>query len=263
MVERRIRTWPSPRTGSRSSSARRIALMSISMWLKDGVPRVMTMCLARAASATRSDHSIAPVAQTRRRTAGAPGSSKGMRASRTAARRWGSPSTPRVRRPRSAKESASGRPTRPQPMTATSKSMGPGRLATGRAAPSRAELLQEGDHEGGVVLRVAPPEAPRLLRQAVDPLEAVLLHPRRRLRHEPGVEVEGGADADEQRRIELGPHLRHPLLLLRLARPDPDDVGLQPVDLTQDPGLLVLGERPVGRRPAADDPQARIAIEQP
>src|SRR4051794_19177942 len=106
--------------------------MSISMCENEGVPSVMTMCRARAASATRSDHSIVPAAVTRSSTSGAPGSSNGMRPERTASRRAGSISTPIVRSPRSAKASASGRPTRPQPMIATSSSMRPVRLAARR-----------------------------------------------------------------------------------------------------------------------------------
>ena len=50
---------------SRSSSALRMSRMSISMCENDGVPSVMTMWRAEAASATRSDHAIVPAAVTR------------------------------------------------------------------------------------------------------------------------------------------------------------------------------------------------------
>src|SRR3954451_10789025 len=122
-VERRTTECPGRRSGSRSSRAPRMSRMSISMCENDGVPSVMTMCSADAASATRSLHAIVPFAVTRSSTSGAPGSSNGMRAERTAARRSGSFSMPMVRRPRSAKASASGSPTRPQPMMATSCSI--------------------------------------------------------------------------------------------------------------------------------------------
>ena len=48
--------------GSRSSSAERMSEMSISMCENDGVPSVMTMCSACAASATRSDTVSVPAA---------------------------------------------------------------------------------------------------------------------------------------------------------------------------------------------------------
>ena len=44
--------------------------------------------------------------------------------------------------------------------------------------------------------------------EPVGPLEADALHPARRLGHQPGVEVERGADADEHRRVEAVAHLR-------------------------------------------------------
>src|SRR5919202_470125 len=128
-VERSVSEWPGCRSASRSSSAPRMSRMSISMCENDGVPSVMTMCSAAASSATRSDHAIVPAAVTRSSTSWAPGSSNGMRAARTASRRSRSTSMPIVRRPRSAKANASGSPTRPQPMIATSCSIGRSRLA--------------------------------------------------------------------------------------------------------------------------------------
>src|SRR3712207_8413548 len=60
---------------------------------------------------------------------------------------------------------------------------------------------------------------------------------RSRLRHQPGVEVEGGPDAHEDRRVELVAHVGHPLLLLGLPDAHPDDVGLAAVDLRRQPVL--------------------------
>src|SRR5438067_9057944 len=230
--------------------------MSISICEKDGVPSVMTMCSARALSATRSVHSIAPLAVTRSSVSCAPGSSNGMRAARTAATRSGSFSTPRTRSPRSAKESASGRPTRPQPMIATSNSMAGRRLAGAALAP---ELAGEADYEARVVAEVAPPEPPGLGAQAEGPLEAQLLHPARRLGDQAGAEVERGAHADQHRRIQTLAHRGHPLLLLRHADADPDDLRAGAVDLLDHVRLLVGVERPERRHIAADDLQPGIA----
>ncbi len=49
------------------------------MWANDGVPSVMTIASAWAASVTRDDHSIFSAAVTRASTASAPGSSNGIR----------------------------------------------------------------------------------------------------------------------------------------------------------------------------------------
>ena len=94
--------------------------MSISMCENEGVPSVNTMWRARAASATRSESSSRPLSRTRSSSSWAPVSWKGITPSRTEPRRAGSLSTPTTRSPRSAKESASGSPTRPRPITETS-----------------------------------------------------------------------------------------------------------------------------------------------
>ena len=87
------------------------------MWLNDGVPSVITICRACAASAARSETSIGP---TRSSSSCIPVSANGMRPSRSAPVRSGSLSMPSTRSPRSANEIASGSPTRPSPMTETS-----------------------------------------------------------------------------------------------------------------------------------------------
>src|SRR4051794_11846033 len=230
--------------------------MSISMCENDGVPSVMTMCRARAASATRSLQVIASFAQARARASAAPGSSKGMRASRTALRRPASFSMPIVRRPRSANDSASGRPTRPQPITATSNSKSMADLED-RGSPTRAggtvsdvalapvahPLPREAADEARVVAQVAVPEPARLRAEAEGPRQPRLLHPARRLGDQAGVEVEGGADAHEDRRLQAPAHRGHPLLLLGDADADPDDVCARAVDLGHDGVLLDLRQR--------------------
>src|SRR4029077_3953023 len=126
----------------------------------------------------------------------------------------------------------------------------------------RGVLARERGDEAGVVARVAPPEATRLAGEAVRPLEPAPLHPRGRLPDDPGVEVEGGADAREDRGVEAVAHLGHPLFLLRLARAAQGDVGAGRVDARGDLVALVVCERPERRRPPADDPQPRVAGEQ-
>ena len=124
-------------------------------------------------------------------------------------------------------------------------------------------LTRETGHEPGVVAGVAPPQAAGLAVQPVGPLQAVALHPRRRLGDEAGVEVEGGADADEQRRGQPGSHARHPQLLLGLSDADPNHRGAR----SRRSRAITLrpprrGERAEGRRVAADDPQAGEALAQ-
>jgi hypothetical protein len=97
--------------------------MSISMCEKEGVPSVMTMSWARAASSTRSESSSRPLSRTRSSSSWVPVSLKGIEPARTAASRSGSLSMPSTDRPRSAKERARGRPTRPRPMIETSGAM--------------------------------------------------------------------------------------------------------------------------------------------
>ena len=117
------REWPGSRTRSRSSSAERMSRMSISMCENDGVPIVRMMWRARAASATRSETSRPPDAWTRRHDLVAAGLLERHAAvARRRRRRSASRSTPTTLSPRSASERASGRPTRPSPMTETSRS---------------------------------------------------------------------------------------------------------------------------------------------
>src|SRR5689334_14136375 len=145
----------------------------------------------------------------------------------TVAIRSESRSTPTVARPRSAKLSASGRPTRPRPTIDTSfwKEWSGIALPTLECRPAfRRQLAGEGPDEGGVVAQVARCQAQRVLRDAERPFEAAVLHPARRLPLAAGDEVERGADSREHRRLEARPHPRHPLLLSRRPDPDPDDV---------------------------------------
>src|ERR1041385_4368484 len=125
--------------------------------------------------------------------------------------------------------------------------MGYGTLA------GREQLLGERGYEPGVVARVASPQPPRLVGQPERPLEAPVLHPLGRLRDQPGVEVEGGADADEQRGVERVAHLRHPTLLLGLPGADPHDLRPRAVDVLRDPVLFLRRQVAIGRGVAADD----------
>ena len=90
--------------------------MSISMCEKDGVPSVITMCSASAASAARSrPGELRALEQLR-----APVSSNGIGRLRTATSRSGVLVDPVHPQAAIGEASASGRPTRPKPMTETS-----------------------------------------------------------------------------------------------------------------------------------------------
>src|SRR5205085_11638081 len=102
-----------------------------------------------------------------------------------ASSRAGSLSIPITLSPRSANDRASGRPTRPRPTTDTSALLrgvliGAMRLAA-RAAPVAHVLMREARDEAGILPRVAPPQAARLVRESVGPLEPCSLHPGRGL----------------------------------------------------------------------------------
>src|SRR5438067_10175964 len=88
------------------------------------------------------------------------------------------------------------------------------------------ELPRERPQETGVVAQVTPPQAPRLVGQAIGPFQAGLLDPHRCLRHQAGVEIERRAHPDQDRSLEIWTHPRHPLLLLGHADAGPHDVGL-------------------------------------
>src|SRR5215208_3520494 len=134
-------------------------------------------------------------------------------------------STPIVWSPRSAKDSARGRPTRPRPTTATLASM------CGSLFTLTQVLARKGQHEARIEVQVARQQPAWLLGDPVDPLEPALLHPRGRLRDPARVEVERGADCAHHGDVETLPHARHPLLLLRHADADPQDVRARLVDL--------------------------------
>src|SRR3954463_16349976 len=247
--------WPSWRSGSSSSSAVRIWATSISMWLNAGVPSVSTMWSASAAAWSRGESSSRPESTTRSSSSCVPVSWNGMSRSSPIARSTaGSLSMPTTFRPRSAKLRASGRPIRPSPtmatLVATDRTLGglPPELLS-------QELPREAAQERGVVVEVARQEATRLLRDPVGPLEAAILHPRRRLRDPPGVEVERRADGAHDRHLEPLAHAGHPLLLTRHAGPDPQHVRPVAIDQLHDLVLLVRLEVAERGRVAAHDPQ--------
>src|SRR5215216_1349071 len=165
-----------------------------------------------------------------------------MRPAPTCSRTAGSRSTPITSIPRSANESASGRPTRPRPTTATLSAMS-GNLRSRSALLSQI-LARERQHEARVRVEVARQKAPRLLRDPVDPLEPAILHPGRGHRDAARVEVEGRADPAHHRHVEPVAHAGHPLLLLRDPNPYPQHVGPCLVDLANERLLLLVRERP-------------------
>src|SRR5262245_57512284 len=189
--------------------------MSISMWTCEGVWSVRTMWSALAASWTERVSSSRPASMTRPSSSWVPVSENGI----WRAASWSSTgcwrSTPIVRSPRSANDSARGRPTRPRPMTATLAS-----IRGSLRAPAQV-LVRKRQHEARVEVEVAREQATRLLGDPVDPLEPALLHPGRRLRDSPGVEVERGAHGAHDGHVQALAHARHPLLLLGHADTHP------------------------------------------
>src|SRR5215211_6368463 len=252
-VERRISEWPSRSTGSRSSITPRTCEMSISMCTCDGVWSVSTMWSALAASCTARVSSSLPPSTTRPSTSSVPVSENGIRPADS----WSSTScwrsTPIVRRPRSANDSARGRPTRPRPTTATLASM------SGSLFTLAQVLARKRQHEARIEVQVARQQPAWLLGYPVDPLEPALLHPRGRLRDPARVEVERGADGAHHGDVEPLPHARHPLLLLRHADADPQHVRARLVDLLDERILLLGGHRPERRGVAPDDVDAGVA----
>src|SRR3954447_26548354 len=150
---------------------------------------------------TRSSRSCVPV------------SWNGIRAAPTESRTAWFLSTPMTLTPRSANDSASGRPTLPRPTTAAVGVMAESLRGGAAPRPLAIPLPRERRQEARVVIQVARQQPARLLRDPVDPLEPALLHPRRRLRHALGLEVERGADGADDRGVEAVAHARHPLLL--------------------------------------------------
>src|SRR4051812_42049990 len=158
-----------------------------------------------------------------------------------------------TRTPRSASDNASGRPTRPRPTTAAVGVMAESlRLAAARYTLLAVKLPPEPRQEARVVIEIPGQQPARLLGDPVDPLESALLHPRRRLRHALGLEVEGSADGADHGRIEPIPHARHPLLLLRHTDAHPHDVGTSGVDVRHHLVLIPGRELAEGRRVATD-----------
>src|SRR3954452_1204878 len=228
---------PSRKSGSSSSRALRICEMSISMWLNAGVPSVSTMWSAAAAAWRCSDSSRLPDSTTLSSSSCVPVSWNGMRRSEIARSTDGSLSIPTTCRPRSAKVSASGRPTRPSPTMATLVAM----AVSLRAATNLLvhELARERRQERRVVVEVPGQQPARLLGDPVRPFEPAILHPGRGLRDAAGVEVECRADGGHHRHVEAVAHARHPLLLARNAGADPQHVGAVGVDALHELGLLV------------------------
>src|SRR3954468_2869267 len=127
------------------------------------------------------------------------------------------------------------------------------------AAPVLEQLSREPEYEARVVDQVPPPETARLLDQPERPLEPEALERGRGLALKAGVEVEGGADADQHGRHEAVAHGEHELLLERDAEADPDHVGRRGVELAGDRIGLVAGQLAEGTGAGADDAQPRVA----
>jgi hypothetical protein len=104
------------------------------------------------------------------------------------------------------------------------------RSPVSRVGSQARELLESARYENRVVYEIAMREATGLADQPEQPFEPGALHPSGCARLCPGVEIEGGADADQRSRIDLADMRRHPFFLFRHAEPDPDEIGARPVD---------------------------------
>lgn len=102
----------------------------------------------------------------------------------------------------------------------------PAGSAKGRIAAQPRELHCYVPEKGGVIAKIALPEARGVLHGAMRPLESGALNPRGAIANATRVVVKGRAYADEQRRVKLVKILRHEPLLLRCAEPNPYDVRL-------------------------------------
>ena len=207
-----------PAAGRRAPT--RMSPMSISMCDSVGVPSVSTIASACAASAARGARRRA---STRASSSSVPGSLNGIRRERTASSRSASLSMPSTRRPASANASASGRPTRPRPMTETSYTA-PGTLAAprGAAAPTggRSRRRSAGCSAGSAATAGAAPgragTAHSRPSRCIQP-GACGIRPAWKSNAAPTPTSTGASSRCA--------HPRHPLLLLRDADPDPHDVG--------------------------------------
>jgi hypothetical protein len=92
--------------------------------------------------------------------------------------------------------------------------------------------------------------------EAVEPFEAGALDPTGGLRLGAGEEVEGGADADQDRAAEASDVIGHPELLAWGAKPDPDDIGAGGKHALYGGFILSESEGTEGRRFEAHDLQA-------
>ena len=77
----------------------------------------------------------------------------------------------------------------------------------------------------------------------------------------PGVEIERGADADEHGIEPVGVS-GHPPFLLGGGEPDPHDVGAGGVDLVDDGGVLIGGQRPERWRVHSHDVEAGVPLDE-
>src|SRR6185503_742423 len=96
-------------------------------------------------------------------------------------------------------------------------------------------------------------QPPRLLPEAVQPLQAALLDPRGSVAETTRVVVERRPHPDRNAHVQRPGELRHEALLLRSAETAPQDVRTRPLD--QAPQLAELGfvQRSEGRRVQAGD----------
>lgn len=114
------------------------------------------------------------------------------------------------------------------------------------------ELPDGEEEEPRVRDRVAAEQAPGLARQTEEPFRTAPLHPAGRPAFRATVEVEGGPNRQDACHLKPTAGCLHPILLLRSAETDPDEVGGRGLDALEIRFQLCGGGRPERRRRGSD-----------
>ena len=75
--------------------------------------------------------------------------------------------------------------------------------------------------------KVAPPKPAWILNEAMQPVQAGAFDPGSAVADSAGVEIKSGTNTEHEARIKQRELARHEELLLRAAKADPDNVGLE------------------------------------
>src|SRR5580704_3690318 len=123
-------------------------------------------------------------------------------------------------------------------------------------------LQRDPNQERRVIKQVSPPEARRLLAQAVQPLQAGVFDPLWSVVQMPCVDVEGGPDPDHHLAMQRADIFVHEQLLLWSAETNPDDIWRNDGQAVLQVGLFLRVERTKWRRVGTGDTDAgKAALE--